>query len=150
MHIETEELDGCYKEMDALLLDYFAKTIAKEGLPPLNMNWMAYIHLSNSGSLVLITARDDRRKLVGFIMYLVHPHLHHVGVVNAACDIIAVAIEARGKGIARAMMKVAEPILKERGAKFITHQFRTCYDTEPLFPRLGYRLIEQSYLKELK
>jgi hypothetical protein len=47
------------------------------------------------------------------------------------------------------MMEFAEPILKKRGANYVTHQFRTCYDTEPLFPKLGYRLIEHGYLKEL-
>jgi GNAT superfamily N-acetyltransferase len=72
-----------------------------------------------------------------------------MGVVCAACDILAVDVDARGQGIARALMEFAEPILRERGVKIVTHQFRVIYDVEPLFPKLGYRLAEQGYMKEI-
>jgi hypothetical protein len=56
----------------------------------------------------------------------------------------------RGLGIAGNLMKVAEPVLRARGANLITHLFCVCYDTQPLFSKRGYTLIEHSYLKELK
>jgi GNAT superfamily N-acetyltransferase len=149
LRIGPEPLDDCYQAMDALLQDYFARTIASEGLPPLRMDWLAFQRLENAGALVLVTARDAD-ELVGFVMYLVVPHLHHIGVTVAACDILAVDVDARGRGIARKMVEAAEPILKERGAAIVTHQFRVCYDVKPLFPKLGFQLIEQGYMKELR
>ena len=149
MKFHKEIMRQAWNEMDALLADYFLRTVAKEGLPPLDMNWRAYIALDQRGDLALCTARGDDDELLGFVMYLVHPHLHHIGTINASCDILAVHVDARGKGIARGLMDYAEPILRIKGAHYITHQFRTCYDVEPLFPKVGYRLIEQGYLKEL-
>jgi predicted N-acetyltransferase YhbS len=55
----------------------------------------------------------------------------------------------RGLGIAGNLMQVAEPILRERGVNLITHSFCVCYDEQPLFPKFGYALTEQAYMKEL-
>ena len=145
-----EPVSPSYHQLDDLLHEYFAKTIAQEGLPRLNMNWPAYIMLNCQGDLHLFTARDEKFKLYGFVMYFVHPHLHHNGLINAACDIIATRIDMRGKGIARMLMEYAESRLRNRGVHFITHQSRTCYDVEPLFPKLGYTLIEQGYFKDIR
>jgi GNAT superfamily N-acetyltransferase len=149
MEVWLENLQECYHDLDKLLQDYFAKTIAKDGLPPLRMNWPVYITLNKRRDPLLFVARGMDDQMLGFIMYHVHPHLHHIGVINAACDILAVKVDMRGSGIARKMMKEAEPVLRNAGVRFITHQFRTCYDVEPLFPKLGYKLIEQGYLKEI-
>lgn len=149
MEIEQEHVMEVYQEMDELLHDYFEKTIAKEGLPILNMDWRAYIELQRREHLILTTARDTRGRLLGFVMYYIYPHLHHKGFICAACDILAVRVEHRGRGIAQTLMEASEPLLKEHKVRYITHQFRVCYDTAPLFPKMGYKLIEQGYLKEL-
>ena len=149
MEVWLEGVKESYQQLDELLHDYFAKTVAKEGLPPLRMNWPVYIELNRRDDLLLFTARGDADRLHGFVMYHVHPHLHHMGVVNAACDILAVRVESRGNGVAQQLMREAEPVLRDRGARFITHQFRTVYDVEPLFPKLGYRLLEHGYVKEI-
>lgn len=147
MLVREEYVREAYQELDDLLHDYFRRSVASEDIPPLDMNWRAYMQLSNSGNLKLYTARQDN--LVGFVMYHIHPHLHHVGTTNAACDILAVHYDARGHGIGRALLEYAEPKLKELGVQYVTHQFRTCYKDEPLFPKLGYRLIEMGYLKDI-
>jgi GNAT superfamily N-acetyltransferase len=150
MEVWLESVAERYEQLDELLKDYFAKTIAKEGLPPLRMNWPAYIMLNDRNDLLLFCARGiDDGNLLGFVMYHIHPHLHHVGVINAACDILAVRVDARGRGVARTLMYEAEPVLRDHGVQYITHQFRTCYDVEPLFPKLGYKLIEQGYVKKV-
>src|SRR4249920_1748534 len=104
MDIAIESVTQAWPDLDKLLHDYFERTIAKEGLPPLRMNWLAYVELDNRGDLIAVTARGKDHELLGFIMYHIYPHLHHMGVVNAACDIIAVGVDYRGAGIARRMM----------------------------------------------
>lgn len=150
MKFALEPVITAYRELDVLLKDYFARTVAKEGLPELRMNWKVYAELSFQGNLALFTARaDDGKKLYGFVMYHIQPHLHHMGTIVAACDIIAVDLDERGQGIATKLMAFAEPVLKERGATLITHMSRSCYDVEPLFPKLGFKPLEQAYIKEL-
>jgi GNAT superfamily N-acetyltransferase len=147
MEIKDEHVRNTYLELDELLHDYWKRSPAKEDVPALNMDWRAYIQLQDAGALVLFTARTD--KLLGFVMYHVHEHLHHVGSINAACDILAVHMDARRHGVGRKLMEFAEPVLRSMGATHVTHQFRTCYTAKPLFPRLGYKLIEYGYMKEL-
>ena len=150
MNLSMEQVDAVYHELDDLLHDYFARTIAQEGLPPLRMNWSAYIELNNRGNLLCFTARNDDDDLMGFVMYHIHPHLHHMGVIMAACDILAVNVDDRGQGIGTELVEYAEPMLRNRGVRHIIHMFRTCYDVEPLFPKLGYTLFEKSYIKDLR
>jgi GNAT superfamily N-acetyltransferase len=126
----------------------FASTKAISGLPPLNVDWL-YITLCRRNELLLFTARDESDKLLGFAMYYVHRHLQHKDHTNAACVTLLVRMDQRGKGVGKALMHEAEAVLKDRGVNYITHQFRTCYDVEPLFPKLGYRLVKYAYMKEL-
>ena len=147
MEITEAHVRDVYQELDDLMHDYYKRSAASEDVPPLNFNWRAYIQLNDSGSLKLFTARTD--KLLGFALYHVHEHLHHIGSVNAACDTLAVHVDARRHGVGRKLMEFAEPVLRSLGVTHITHQFRTCYTAKPLFPKLGYKLIEYGYLKEL-
>jgi GNAT superfamily N-acetyltransferase len=147
MQIAEARVRDVFESLDVLLHDYWRRSEASEDVPMLNMNWRAYIQLNDQDALKLFTARTD--ELLGFVMYHVHEHLHHIGSINAACDILAVHLNARGKGIGRKLMEFAEPVLREMGVTHVTHQFRTCYHSTPLFPKLGYKLIEYGYLKEL-
>jgi GNAT superfamily N-acetyltransferase len=147
MEIKEEQVRDVYGELDELMLDYYKRSPAAEDVPPLNFNWRAYIQLNNEGHVKLFTARTD--KLLGFVLYHIHEHLHHIGSLNAACDTLAVHMEARRHGVGRKLMEYAEPVLRGLGATHVTHQFRTCYTAKPLFPKLGYKLIEYGYMKEL-
>ena len=149
MRLQKEPIVAVHPLLDKLLHDYFRRTMAKVGVPPLRMNWPAYVTLEQHKNLLVVTAREPVNKLVGFVMYHIYPHLHHMDYICAACDILAVDVDMRGKGIARAMLEYAEPMLRDRGVRIITHMFRTIYDTEPLFTKIGYTLAEQGYMKEL-
>jgi GNAT superfamily N-acetyltransferase len=134
--------------MNELVHDYFDKTQAKENLPPLDMDWPTYIEMERNGNVVVVGAYDNER-LVGFVMYVVAPNLHHRTLKCAACDIIGVRPEYRNQHIARHLMAVAEKRMRDAGVHYISHQFRTDYETEPLFGKLGYDLIEQCYRKRI-
>jgi GNAT superfamily N-acetyltransferase len=149
MHMQEEDVSVVYEELDELVREYYASTVASEDVPPINFDWPVYCSLQHVGMLKLFIAYEGN-ELAGFLMYQIAPHLHHRGTLNALCDTLAVRPQHRSKGIGRALMKFAEPVLEELGVDCITHQFRTCYEDTPLFPKLGYKLIEYGYLKELK
>lgn len=134
--------------MSAILLDYFKQTVAKEGIPPLDMDWDFYIESAKQDKFVLITARENE-ELVGFVTYYVNNHPHHKTVMFACCDILAVKLGHRGKGIGTKLVTAAEPLLKMFYVKRVVHASRTVYDVEPLFPKLGFTLVEHNYMKAI-
>jgi GNAT superfamily N-acetyltransferase len=149
MEVWLEGVKECHQQLNELLKEEFASTKGIDGLPPLHVDWPTYITLCRRGELLLFTARDENDKLLGFAMYYIHRHLQHMDHTNAACVTLLVKMDQRGKGVGKALMHEAEAVLKDRGVNYVTHQFRTCYDVEPLFPKLGYRLVEYAYMKEL-
>lgn len=148
LQIETAAVWFERLQMDALLKDYFARTVASEGIPPLDMDWERYAELQHHNKLILVTAREDM-KLVGFVMYFIIDHLHHKGLRMGICDILAVHVDHRGKRIGRLLVQAGIELLKARDVKAVIHNSRTVYDVDPLFPKLGFELVEHSYMKRL-
>jgi len=146
--ISPELLEQGYKDCDALVLDYYARTEASHGPMPLRIDWDLYRKMEGTGHCCLFTAREET--LDGFALYLVNKHIHHPTYNIAACAILGVRPEMRGRGLGKQLIEFAMPWLKTRGCTHITHSFRTIYDnTKPLFPKLGFKLVEQVYMREL-
>jgi GNAT superfamily N-acetyltransferase len=139
-----------WRHMDEIVHDYYEIGGAQvvDGMPKLDIDWEQLKNVENAG-LLYITGAMRSRKLVGFAMYVLTNHLHHKHTRMALSDILALDYSMRGLGVGLRMVQHAEGELKRKGVQFVTHQFRTCYNVEPLFPKLGYRLIEQTYIKEL-
>lgn len=148
MRLAVESVIDAYPELNELVLDYFAKTEAPEGVPPLDMDWDFYISLERKGLLLLFTVRE-KAELVGFAMYVMSPHPHHKGLISAMCDIIATRLGKRNKGIGTTLIEAAEAYFRQAEVDMVVHGFRTCYNVSPLFERLGYKMIEQQYMKRL-
>jgi len=148
MQIMMETLALAESEMDALIKSYYADTTAQEGIPPLQMVWSFYRSLEDQGRLVIISARESA-ELIGFAMYMIMPHPQHGGLEHAMCNTLAVATKHRGKGVGTLLVESAEIYLRTTKAAVMLHGFRAIYDVKPLFPKLGFTLTEQIYIKVL-
>ncbi len=158
-----EQLGAPEAELEELVRRYYEPTQAHEGIPPYRFNWPLYWRAENASSLLLVTARRDRKpwgavsgaahytgKLVGWALYLILDHPHHRGLCVADCDTLAVDHLERGKGIGRGLVEFSEPILRERhGATRIIHRHRLVYGDNALFPKLGFRPVEVAYSKDI-
>lgn len=150
MRYAAEELDlANAAEIEALVQRYYACTPAHTGLPEYDFNWQAYLAAQGAGQLAMLTAREDNGTLCGVALYLLMEHPHHRGWVGAECDTLSVDHTKRGEGIGRNLVQAAEGMLKARGVNFMLHRYRTCYQTEPLFPKLGFAHTEQVFMKEI-
>jgi GNAT superfamily N-acetyltransferase len=148
--IQVEKIRSCVRQLNDLMVEYYEKTEAKEGVPPTDMDWEQATDLESQDKFILITARDALTGIiVGYVTYYVGTSPAYKTVVYATCGTLAVKVDQRGKGIATQLMAAAEPLLKMYHVKYISHGFRTVYKTEPLFPKLGYRLAELQFIKEL-
>jgi GNAT superfamily N-acetyltransferase len=150
MKLQHEHLaNGLSDEIDAFMHAYFARTNAQVDLPTLDLSWSLYHHLDDAGKLAVFTARDDDGKLMGFVMYVLAVNPHHSVLYTASCDTIAVDPDHRGKGIGRTLYLFAESRLIDMDIKQVVHHYRTVYDEKPMFPRLGFKLVEHVYAKEI-
>jgi len=143
---QVESLVECYMECDALMHDYYEKTNAHEGVPPLAFNWPHYLALDHQHMLLLVTARNGSQ-LAGFVLYIIAPHPQYKPTIWAVCNTLAVSPSFRSMGVARSLMATAEPMLRDRKCERVLHGFRHIYNTEPLFPKLGYEPFETMYSK---
>lgn len=148
MEIKRERLDRCLHEVAPLLLDYWKRTNAQEGQPPLNVNWVGFQSLEDAGKLILFTARIEE-KLVGYDLYMLYAHIKYVPTMWAMCDTLAVNPDYRGRGIGTELVKYAEKRLKHMGVDYIVHGYRTDYNVTPLFEKLGFTNTERVYMKVL-
>lgn len=141
-------------ELEALVRDYYHRTPAKDGIPPYDFDWRLYERAEASRRLILVTARqreDDGGpgKLLGFALYLIYEHPHHRGFRLGDCDTLAVAPEARGRGIGRGLIEYAIPLLKDKRVRRVIHRHRLVYGEDSLFPKLGFRPEEVAYFKDI-
>ena len=135
--------------MEQMFRDYYADTQAHVGLPEYKFAWHIYAALSIDRKLVIATARDAGARLLGVNMYILMEHPHHTGLMMAECDCLATAPSHRGLGIGRKLVELGERVLKQKGIQRVVHHYRTVYDAEPLFPKIGYTLAEHVYTKDL-
>ena len=137
------------KEMMAIYQDYYARSKASEGMPPLDFRWEVFFQLQDLGMFRVYTARENG-KLLGVAMYVVTEHLHHRGWMVADCDGLSVHLDARGRGIGRLLVNFAADDLKEAGVQIMAHRARAVYDDVPLFEKLPeFKLIEKVYARKL-
>ena len=148
MKFEIGSIERDSHECGELVKDYFARTIAGDGMAPLVFKWSSYKALENACVCKLFIARDDEC-IHGFALYIVQEHLHHDNQVIAQCDMIGVQPEMRGHGIGRRLIEHAEEWFREHGVTHMVHHHRVIYDVKPLFRKLGFRLAELGYVKEL-
>lgn len=135
-------------ELEAIWNAYYATTPAHTGTPPYDFDWNSYFRLDALGILKIITARKEGR-LVGFILYMVTHHLHHRTTLMGVSDGIGVDMTVRGEGVGRGLLAKGEEVLRGLGCTSITHSYRLCYGTTPLFEKLGFEAIEHVYQKRL-
>jgi GNAT superfamily N-acetyltransferase len=147
MKLAREYLQNGHGEFDALMHRYYSTTIAHQDVPPLSFDWRLYRGFEDSGCLALYTARDTQ--LDGFAMYVIAQHPKYPSMLLASADTLAVRPEARGQGLGRRLVEYAADELRALGCTHMTHNYRMIYDTVPLFEKLGFKLYEKVYMKDL-
>jgi len=106
-----------------------------------------YAQLEKIGALRAYTARLDG-KLIGFCLFLFHPHIHFKNNIFALHDILYIMPEHRGFGYE--FLKWCNQQLKSDGADVILYSVSLKFNYGSLLKRLGFRLSDHIYTKEIK
>ena len=115
---------------------------------PLEPDYEAYRNLAKAGMLRCITCRADG-DLIGYIVFIVQPHLHYKSCKTAFEDIYYVKKEFRKGRIGIRLFQYAEKVLKERGVNRIIMHTKIHLDNSKLFEYLGYKHTDKLYTKLL-
>ena len=115
---------------------------------PLEPDYEAYRNLAKAGMLRCITCRADG-DLIGYIVFIVQPHLHYRSCKTAFEDIYYVKKEFRKGRIGIRLFQYAEKVLKEHGVNRIIMHTKIHLDNSKLFEYLGYKHTDKLYTKLL-
>lgn len=113
--IQKEWFLNTMKELAPLFDDEWQEVSAgKETKQELNPAWEKFMQIESSGMLHLLTARVDG-KLIGYLMTIIHPHLHFADVIYGFVDGFYVKPEYRDAGVVESLIGDNEDMLRSAG-----------------------------------
>lgn len=111
-------------------------------------DFAAYDRLNTAGMLKAITCRSDG-ELVGYIIFVVQPHLHYMSCITAFEDLYYVKKDYRKGRTGIKLFQFAELVLKGAGVKRIIMHTKVHMDNSRLFEYLGYKHTDKLFTKLL-
>jgi len=115
---------------------------------PLAPDYDAYKRLADAGMLRCITVRADE-ELIGYIIFVVQPHLHYMTCKTAFEDIYYIRPDFRKGRVGIRLFKYAEEVLKGIGVNRIIMHTKIHMDNSKLFEYLGYKWTDKLFTKIL-
>lgn len=147
--IVYEDVDGFQfvDEFEKLFPEHYEELCVTKDFP-YEPDYEAYRRIGAAGMLRCITCRADG-ELIGYIIFIVTPHLHYKSCVTAQEDIYFVKKEYRKGRVGLKLFQYAEQVLKERGVKRIIMHTKVHLDNSRLFEYLGYKMTDKMFTKML-
>ena len=144
---QQERLRDTYEEIKPLVPEHWEYVTTDEW--PADVDWDAMLRLEDIGILRLMAARSDGR-LVGYAIFILAPALHYRNKLLAHDDAFFLSKPYRKGGNGIAMFRAAEAMLRAAGAdRIVCHEKFTKVDLSAFFTRLGFRVSERNWFKDL-
>jgi len=112
---------------------------------PFNPDYERYLYLDSVESLITMSIRLENR-LVGYAVFFLNSQIYQKDVISATQSLNFV--DKGHRGIGYQFMKFCDDILEKRGVNSIWRHTPICFDAGKVFNRMGYTLMEKTYLKE--
>lgn len=144
-----EDVDGIkfIDELEKIFPEHYDELCVTKDFA-LEPDYDAYRRMAAAGMLRTITCRCDG-ELIGYIVFIVQPHLHYKSCMTAFEDIYYVKKEYRKGRVGIRLFQYAESVLKQRGVKRIIMHTKIHLDNSRLFEYLGYKHTDKLYTKLL-
>lgn len=143
---KVESVSDCLEEIKPLIEKHHEEaTLYKEHIE-LNPDYDSYIKLEETGSICVITVREDT-VLIGYTIFIIAPHLHYKDHLFAQNDIVYIDKEYRECGVGLEMFRFAESVLKDRGVSVIKISTRVTNPFDKLCQGLNYDYTDRDYTK---
>lgn len=147
--VAIESIDQFWPDARPLLQAHWMEIAQYQDIP-LVVDVERYRQAERDGTLLILSVRDDQRRLVGYCLFFVMPHPHYKTSVHAFEDVIYIDPSVRGFMLARQLLKESHRILRERGVQVVTHHVKLAHPAlGRLLSRDGYTAAETLYTKRL-
>ena len=145
---KEETFDQVIDEIKPLLEDHWEEIALHKDTIKLNPDYGRYEAMFKSGSMKIVTARDDG-KLVGYCIMLLYHHIHYKDQFMAMDDIFFIAKDYR-KGLTGVKLFIkTEEIMKQYGVTKLSMNVKVHQDVGAIFERLGYKETERMFTKKI-
>jgi len=114
---------------------------------PVDPDWKMYDTLCKHGFMHILILRYNL-KLVGYYIVMINRHLHY-NIIIAENDIVYIHPDHRGM-IAIKFLKWIDQYLKKCGVKYTHVGVKPFRDFSSVLKRMGYKVMETRYYKELQ
>jgi len=115
---------------------------------PLSPDYGGYKRLCDAGMLRCVTCRADG-EMIGYIVFIVQPHLHYSTCMTAFEDMYFIKKEFRKGRIGIRLFKYAEDVLRAIGVNRIILHTKVHMDNSRLFEYLDYKNTDKLFSKIL-
>jgi GNAT superfamily N-acetyltransferase len=151
MRYTTERVtcDDMIAISDQMTSQHYEEVPFASGKLELEIDWDTLRKIEDVGCLLGIAAFDSKSNLVGYLVVIINPMLHHAGKYIAITDSFYVHPKHRDKGVFQLMLEQAESMCKEVGIVAfhigVNENFKI---PEEMLAKLGYGVTETVYGKE--
>lgn len=146
---QVEDPSTFIEELKTIIPEHYDELCVTKDFP-LAPDWEAYGRMHMAGIVRCITVRDvDSNELIGYAIFLVHPHLHYKTCKTAFEDIYFLRKEHRLGRTGIRLFKYAEEVLRDEGVNRIIMHTKLHLDNSRLFEYLGYKNTDKLYTKIL-
>jgi GNAT superfamily N-acetyltransferase len=142
-----EDLTVFFKELAPLLPAHYEELCVTKDFP-LSPDYAVYDRLHQSGMLRAVTCRNDG-ELIGYIVFIVQPHLHYRTCTTAFEDLYYVKKEYRKGRTGIKLFQFSEKVLKDAGVNRVIMHTKVHMDNSRLFEYLGYKHTDKIFTKLL-
>ena len=136
-----------FRELAPLLPVHYEELCVTKDYP-LSPDYAAYDRMYQAGCIRSITCRADG-ELIGYIIFLIQPHLHYKTCITAFEDLYYVKKEYRKGRTGIKLFQYAEKVLKCAGVNRIVMHTKVHMDNSRLFEYLGYKHTDKLFTKLL-
>ena len=143
----SEEPGTFITEIMPILEEHYEELCVTKDFP-LMPDYAAYGRLDTAGMLRCVTVRQNG-ELIGYIIFIVQPHLHYMTCKTAFEDIYFLRKEYRLGRVGIRMFQFAEEVLKKDGVNRVIMHTKIHMDNSRLFEYLDYKLTDKLYTKIL-
>lgn len=133
------------QELEPLIGPHYAELCVDKSFSP-EPDMEVYTFLAEKGKLRTITVRADD-ELVGYMVFVVRPHLHYKSCLMAYEDLYYLRADMRQGRIGLRMFKYAEEVLAGLGVNKIVVHTKVHMDNSRLLEYLGYSLTDKLFSK---
>lgn len=148
MKFQIERIANVLEEAKPLLERHWQE-IAHYPDIPLDPDYEQYIKLDDMGLIKAFTARNEDKKLVGYAVFLVRPHIHYRSMLLASQDILFIDKEYRKTRMGLSLIKFCDEYFKSIGVTAVSQHIKAKFDFGRMLKFLGYELMDLIYIKRL-